>query len=58
MNADARREIIQEFVDQNHDVSFAQIRDLFPNVSEMTIRRDLEHQIGRASCRERVFRAV
>ena len=43
MNADARREIIQEFVDQNHDVSFARIRDLFPNVSEMTIRRDLEH---------------
>ena len=25
------------------------------NVSEKTIRRDLRRQIGRASCRERVF---
>ena len=43
MNADARREQILDFVNQNHDVSFSSIRDLFPSVSEMTIRRDLEH---------------
>ena len=42
MNANDRREQILNFVNQNHDVSFASIRELLPDVSEMTIRRDLE----------------
>ena len=42
MNANDRREQILDFVNKNHDVSFAAIRELLPEVSEMTIRRDLE----------------
>ena len=43
MNANARREQILEFVNQQREVSFASIRDLFPDVSEMTVRRDLDY---------------
>lgn len=43
MNADARRKQILDYINQNKDVSFASIRELLPDVSEMTIRRDLEH---------------
>lgn len=42
MNANERREHILKYINENHDVSFASIKELLPDVSEMTIRRDLE----------------
>lgn len=42
MNAQERRESILNFINRKREVSFAAIRELFPDVSEMTIRRDLD----------------
>ena len=43
MNAESRREQILDYINQHHEVSFTSIRELLPEVSEMTIRRDLEY---------------
>lgn len=37
-----RKNEIVEFVNQHGSVSFKEIKDLFPNVSDMTLRRDLD----------------
>ena len=42
MNAVDRRAQILQFVNARKEVGFSEIRDLLPDVSEMTIRRDLE----------------
>ncbi len=42
MNAQERREHILNYINLKRDVTFASIRELFPDVSEMTIRRDLD----------------
>lgn len=39
---DVRRERIVEFVRQQGEVSIGQLKQMFPEVSEMTLRRDLE----------------
>ena len=42
MKAPERRERILQFVNERKSVKFSEIKDLFSDVSEMTIRRDLE----------------
>ena len=42
MNADERRARIVSLVNMSGEVSFAEIKAVLPNVSEMTIRRDME----------------
>lgn len=37
-----RRNAIVELINENESVSFSQIKDAFPNVSEMTLRTDLK----------------
>lgn len=44
---ETRRNAIVELINTMGTVSFAQIKNAFPNVSEMTLRTDLK-QIGRA----------
>jgi len=39
--SDVRREHIKQFVDENGDIQFKELESLFPDVSAMTIRRDL-----------------
>jgi len=43
MNVHERREHILNFVNFNKEVSFLEIRELIPDVSEMTLRRDLDY---------------
>lgn len=42
MNAEERREAIVHLVNQNREMSFAEIKAALPEVSDMTVRRDLE----------------
>lgn len=42
MNAQERRERILNYINLKREVSFSSIRELYPDVSEMTIRRDLD----------------
>ncbi len=42
MNADERRARIESLVNMSGEVSFAEIKAVLPDVSEMTIRRDME----------------
>lgn len=42
MNAQERRERILSYINLKREAMFSEIRGLFPEVSEMTIRRDLE----------------
>lgn len=42
MNASERQRQIVEYVNDNSEVSFADIKELFPDYSEMTIRRDID----------------
>ena len=44
-----RIEEIAEILDKRGKMTLEQLEEVFPNVSQMTLR-----QIGRASCRERV----
>ena len=39
---EARRNAIVKLIDENGTVSFSQLKDAFPNVSEMTLRTDLK----------------
>lgn len=43
MNATERRNCIVQFVNANREVSFNAIKSIFPDVSDMTIRRDMEY---------------
>lgn len=54
MNVQERREKIIQFVNQNGEVSFAAIKALLPDVSEMTLRRDLD-TLGQNKSLIRVF---
>ncbi len=40
---EVRRNAIVELINENESVSFSQIKDAFPNVSEMTLRTDLKY---------------
>lgn len=40
---DQRRKEIVEFVNQNQTITFAQLKEKFPSVSEMTLRTDLKY---------------
>ena len=54
MNADERREKIVRLVNRNGEVSFAEIKAALPDVSDMTVRRDLEF-LGQSNKIVRVF---
>ncbi len=54
MNADERREKITRLVNRNGEVSFAEIKAVLPDVSDMTVRRDLEF-LGQSNKIVRVF---
>ena len=54
MNADERREKITRLVNRNGEVSFAEIKAALPDVSDMTVRRDLEF-LGQSNKIVRVF---
>ncbi len=41
--SDVRRESIKRYVDENGDIQFRELEVLFPDVSSMTIRRDLAY---------------
>lgn len=43
MNANDRREQILCYVNEKKEIHFSEIKELIPDVSEMTLRRDLEH---------------
>ena len=40
---DQRRNEIVEFVNENQTVTFTQLKEKFPSVSEMTLRTDLKY---------------
>lgn len=54
MNAEARRETIVRLVNQNREVSFAEIKAVLPDVSDMTVRRDFD-LLGQTNRTVRVF---
>ena len=54
MNAQTRREKIVQFVNANGEVSFSAIKSILPDVSDMTIRRDLDF-LGQNNALIRVF---
>ncbi|MCI9251791.1 MAG: DeoR/GlpR transcriptional regulator, partial [Lachnospiraceae bacterium] len=39
---ETRRNAIVDLINENGTVSFSQLKDAFPNVSEMTLRTDLK----------------
>lgn len=43
MNVTERREHILNFINERKEITFAELRQQMPEVSEMTLRRDLEH---------------
>lgn len=43
MNVNERRNLLVEFINEHKEVDFASIRGFFPDISEMTIRRDLDY---------------
>lgn len=54
MNAEERRERIVKFVNRNGEVSFSELQSILPEVSGMTIRRDMA-VLGEANRIVRVF---
>ncbi len=42
-----RRNAIVELVNREGSLSFVQLKEAFPSVSEMTLRTDLKHSIRR-----------
>lgn len=39
--SDVRREILKQYINEKGDIEFKELEQLFPNISSMTIRRDL-----------------
>lgn len=54
MNAEERREKIVRLVNRSGEVSFAEIKAILPDVSDMTVRRDMEY-LGQCNKIVRVF---
>lgn len=54
MNAEERREKIIRLVNRSGEVSFAEIKAILPDVSDMTVRRDMEY-LGQCNKIVRVF---
>ena len=47
---DQRRNEIVEFVNENQTVTFTQLKEKFPSVSEMTLRTDLKYLDQAKNC--------